>query len=72
MISFLLWDPSLWNTTKKLGPEWVNSRIKAAPETAPAAATHLGRLMSVCSGREQGPQSMHYTQEASLLCAKGP
>lgn len=55
MISFLLWDPSLWNTTKKLGPEWVNSRIKAVPETALAAATHLGRLVSVGSGREQGP-----------------
>lgn len=55
MISFLLWDPPPWNTTKRLGPEWVNSRVRAELETAQAAATHLGRQMSVCSGGEQGP-----------------
>lgn len=54
-ISFLLWDPPPWNTTKRLGPEWVNSRVRAELETAQAAATHLGRQMSVCPGGEQGP-----------------
>lgn len=55
MISLLLWDPPLWNTTKKLGPEWMNSRVKAEPETAQAAATHVGTQMRVRSGGERGP-----------------
>ena len=55
MISLLLWDPPPWNTTTKLGPEWVNSRVKAEPETGQAAATHVGRKMRVRSGGEWGP-----------------
>lgn len=63
-----LWDPPPWNTTEKLGLELVHSRVRAMLEMAQAAATHLGRQMSVCLGRDQRPSvnALHLRGEAAL------
>lgn len=66
MISFLFWNPPPWNATKRLGPgrERVNRGVRAVPEKAQAAATHLGRqvdgqVFALAENRDL--RSMRYT-----------